>query len=312
MNIISKYLEKQKAIVLDGGLATELENSGYNLDTKLWSAQLLRENPDAIKNVHLSYLKAGADVITTASYQASLPGFIEAGFTEVEAVTLLKKSITIGHNAVEEFTVSSDFKNSDRLKPLVAASIGPYGAYLADGSEYRGDYGVTKDQLYDFHISRWEILNEMKPDLFAVETIPSYEEAEVILRLLEQTPDVNCWVSFSCKDEKHISDGTPLMDCAALFENRTQVSVIGINCTAPKFIPSLIDEIKQAVPDKEIAVYPNSGELWDGVNKKWLGLSEPLDCGTAAAQWYHQGARLIGGCCRMGPEQVAAIRVNLR
>lgn len=308
---IDKFLEKQGVIVLDGGLATELEQMGYVLGTRLWSAHLLCANPEAIRDAHLAYLKAGADVITTASYQASIEGFISEGFSADEAVTLMKISVSVAEEARKNFTKSSEFKKSKRPKPLIAASIGPYGAYLADGSEFRGNYGITKKQLYDFHKPRWDILATLKADLFAIETIPSFAEAEVILELLQQTPDIPAWVSFSCKDEKHINDGTLIKKCAALFNNCPQVYAIGVNCTAPKYISSLIKEIQKTAPSKQVVVYPNSGEIWNTKTREWIGLSEPLCCGQAARDWHKAGARLIGGCCRLGPEQISAMRENL-
>lgn len=310
-NKIDVFIERYGMLMLDGGLATELEARGISLDTHLWSAQLLLENPDAIRNVHLSYLEAGADCIISASYQASVPGFVSYGLSEQEARALLRKSITLADDARDQYLESGTGAKAGRTRPLVAASIGPYGAYLADGGEYRGDYRISKNELRGFHESRWEILAASSADLLACETIPSFEEAEVLLGLLRQTPGVYAWVSFSCRDGEHISDGTPITECAALLNDQEQVAAVGVNCTAPKYISSLIDKIRTAAPGKPIAVYPNSGELYDVETRAWIGTSDPLNSGTAAVEWFKSGARLIGGCCRIGPDHIKAMREAL-
>ncbi len=311
INKIDTFIEKHGMLLLDGGLATELEERGTVLDTHLWSAQLLQENPDAIRNVHLAYLEAGADCIISASYQASIPGFVSYGLSEQEAGTLMSRSIALADEARAQYLESTAAGETGRTRPLVAASIGPYGACLADGAEYRGNYGISKSELRVFHEPRWEILAASSADLFACETMPSFEEAEVLSELLRQTPGVYAWVSFSCRDGEHISDGTPITECAALLNGCEQVAAIGVNCTAPQYISSLIGQIRAGAPDKPIAVYPNSGEIYDGETRTWLGTSDPLNSGTAALEWFRNGARLIGGCCRMGPGHIKAMREAL-
>ncbi len=198
-----------------------------------------------------------------------------------------------------------------KSRPLVAASVGPYGAYLANGAEYHGNYNVSKSQLRSFHESRWEILSKSSVDLFACETIPSFEEAEVLLDILRQTPEIFAWMSFSCQDDERISDGTPIRDCAALLKDCKQVVAVGINCTAPKYIPSLIEQVHLGSPNTPTMVYPNSGNIYDNETRTWLENSDPLNCGIAASDWFRRGARLIGGCCQMGPEHIEAMRINL-
>ncbi|MCP5107635.1 MAG: homocysteine S-methyltransferase [bacterium] len=310
-NKIDTFIEKHGMLLLDGGLATELEARGIVLDTHLWSAHLLPENPDAIRSVHLAYLEAGADCIISASYQASIPGFISYGLSEKEAKNLLSRSIALADEARDQYLESSTSSETGRTRPLVAASIGPYGACLADGAEYRGDYGISKGELRAFHESRWEILAASSADLSACETIPSFQEAEVLLELLRQTPGLVAWVSFSCRDGEHISDGTPITECAALLNDCEQVAAVGVNCTAPQYISSLIERIRAGAPGKPIAVYPNSGEIYDAKTRSWLGTSDPMHSGTAALEWFRNGARLIGGCCRMGPSHIKAMREAL-
>ena len=307
---IEQMIAKQGFVMLDGGLATELEQHGFDLNHPLWSARLeiLQRHPEAIMAVHESYLQAGAHIITAASYQATVPGFQKQGLSEQQAVTLLQKTIEMACTARDRFC---DAKQTTGFRPLVAASIGPFGAYLADGSEYCGDYQISDAALRDFHLSRWHALAKTEADLFACETIPSLREAKILLELLQETEGLLAWFSFSCYDGEHISDGTPIRECAALLRECSQVVAVGANCTAPRFIPHLIAEMKREAPSMQIVVYPNSGESYDAAQKKWFGTSEPLDFANAAITWQANGAKLIGGCCRTRPAHVRAMRSAL-
>ncbi|MEV0168361.1 homocysteine S-methyltransferase [Nonomuraea fuscirosea] len=284
-------------LVLDGGLATQLERLGADLRDELWSARLLLEEPELIRRVHADYFAAGADVATTASYQASLPGFARRGLDSAEAARLLRLSVELAGQARDEAG-----------RGLVAASVGPYGAYLANGAEYTGDYDLDEDGLYAWHLPRWEILAEAGADLLACETIPSYPEARALDRLLRSTPEVKAWVSFSCRDGERLNDGTPIRRAAALFMGNPQVVAVGANCTAPRHLPGLISCLSGGLP---VVVYPNSGETWDAAGRRWLGLADPVEFGVAAVEWQRAGASLIGGCCRTTPEYIAQIRARL-
>ncbi len=284
-------------LVLDGGLATQLERLGADLRDELWSARLLLEEPELIRRVHADYFAAGADVATTASYQASLPGFARRGLDSAEAARLLRLSVELAGQARDEAG-----------RGLVAASVGPYGAYLANGAEYTGDYDLDEDGLYAWHLPRWEILAAAGADLLACETIPSYPEARALDRLLRSTPEVKAWVSFSCRDGERLNDGTPIRRAAALFTGNPQVVAVGANCTAPRHLPGLISCLSGGLP---VVVYPNSGETWDAAGRRWLGLADPVEFGVAAVEWQRAGASLIGGCCRTTPEYIAQIRARL-
>jgi len=286
-------------LLIDGGLSNVLETQGCDLNHKLWSAKILAENPEAIILAHLAYLESGARCITTASYQASLAGFMAHGHDRASAKVLILKSVKLAEEAVRRFTVSG-FKGD---KPLLAASIGPYGAYLADGSEYRGNYGLSDEELREFHQSRIKILDQSNADFFACETIPSYQEARVLAEILQKTRK-SAWVSFSCKDEGHISDGSKIEECAALFSDHPKVFAIGVNCTAPEYIPGLIRAMKTKSGTRKIVVYPNSGEVYCADSKTWLGLSDPGSFSEMANQWLEAGANIIGGCCRIGPGHI--------
>jgi homocysteine S-methyltransferase len=306
MNPIQPFLEQQGALILDGGLATELEKRGCDLSDDLWSARLLRDNPSLIRQVHADYYWAGADCCTSASYQATITGFMGHGLSETEAIDLLRLSVQLVIEARDMFWKVAEVRGS-RLRPLVAASVGPYGAYLANGAEYTGDYDLDEDGLLEFHRQRWHILAGSAADLLACETIPSFAEARALSRLLTETPGCFAWFSFSCRDGRHISDGTPLTVCAEYLAQLEQVAAVGINCTPPRFIPELIKEVT-AVTSKPVIVYPNSGEQYDPVEKRWLGESVPAEFGTFSREWRKLGAAVIGGCCRTGPAHIRQIR----
>lgn len=303
MSPIQPFLDARGVMMLDGGLATELEALGHDLDHPLWSARLLLDAPEDVKRVHTAYLQAGADCISSVSYQATIPGFIREGFSEERAVELLVSSVDLACEARDAFA-----EEDTPCRPLVAASVGPYGAFLADGSEYRGEYGISASALSDFHEARWNTLVSTRADLLGCETIPSFQECEVLVNLLSKTPSALAWISFSCKDGDCISDGTPLSECAAFLEECHQVVAIGINCTAPRYISSLIGEAKKGAPDLDVAVYPNTGEIYDAKTRKWGGISDPVNFAEASLEWKRLGATILGGCCRTGPDHIRRMR----
>lgn len=303
-NLLETYLKKQTPLILDGGLATELERRGADLWHELWSARMLIDNPDLIRDVHLDFLRAGADIVVTASYQASLEGFERAGLSRQEAAEAMQRSVELACEARDRFC--EDDESSDRLRPLVAASIGPYGACLMDGSEYTGDYDLGSQALIDFHHPRMELLAESDADLFAIETIPSRHEFEALLRLLGEFPEKCAWISFSCRDASHLAHGETLAECAALADGHPQVAAVGVNCTDPKFVPELLANV--AAVSTPLLAYPNSGETWDPATGDWTGEgAAALD----AAAWVQAGAKLVGGCCRVYPEQISLMRRSL-
>jgi homocysteine S-methyltransferase len=279
------------ALVLDGGLASELERRGADLRDRLWSARLLLEDPDLIRAVHADYFAAGADVAISASYQASFEGFAERGLSHEQAAGLMRRSVELAREAA----------GNDRI---VAASVGPYGAVLADGSEYVGRYGLSVRELIEFHAPRIDVLLEAGPDLLAIETIPSILEAEALVTILEGLPDVSAWISFSCSDAVHISDGTPFADAAALAASSPRVVAVGVNCSPPVHLPALLSSIRVDTP---LLAYPNVGSTWDAVAKSWILEGPRPDFGAAAAEWRAAGARIVGGCCGTTPEDIRAI-----
>jgi homocysteine S-methyltransferase len=304
------FFQRNNLLILDGGLATELETRGFDLRDALWSARLLLDAPDAIYQLHHDYLVAGADCIISATYQATIPGFMRRGLSKREAGELLQRAVALALAAREAFWADGRNRHG-RTRPLVAASVGPYGAYLADGSEYTGRYDLDEDDLLSFHRRRWQILSDSGADLLACETIPSFAEARALARLASETTTVPAWFSFSCRDGQHISDGTRLADCVAWLADIDKVAAVGVNCTPPRYLPSLIAEIRR-LTNKPVVVYPNSGEQYDVAGRCWTGVADPGEFATAALNWYAAGAALIGGCCRTGPQHISQIRKQLQ
>jgi homocysteine S-methyltransferase len=302
---ISAILHTQPFVVLDGALATELERRGCDLRDPLWSARVLIEAPELIRQVHADYFAAGADCAISASYQATFEGFARRGLGADAAAELLCRSVQLAVAARDAFW-ADPANRAGRPRPFVAASVGPYGAFLNDGSEYRGDYDLGEDELIAFHRPRMAVLAMAGAELLACETIPCLAEARALARLLPEFPGVSAWFSFSARDPAHISHGEPLADCAALLDQYPQVAAIGVNCTAPQHIPGLV-RAARAVTSKPILVYPNSGETYDAAHASWNGDASPESFGAQAQAWHASGACAIGGCCRTTPQDIREI-----
>ncbi|MFF8972889.1 homocysteine S-methyltransferase [Streptomyces sp. NPDC014995] len=289
------------AVVLDGGMSNQLESAGHDLSDELWSARLLAERPGAVTEAHLAYFEAGANVAITSSYQATFEGFAQRGIGREEAARLLTLSVELARDAARQA------RDKGVTHPLwVAASVGPYGAMLADGSEYRGRYGLTVDELERFHRPRLEVLAAAAPDALALETVPDAEEAEALLRAVRGL-GVPAWLSYSVAGDRTRA-GQPLEEAFALAADVDEVIAVGVNCCAPEDVEGAV-AIAARVTGKPVVVYPNSGEAWDAEARAWNGRS------TFAPEqvlgWRESGARLIGGCCRVGPEAIASIARTL-
>jgi homocysteine S-methyltransferase len=299
-----KQLDLSGLHVLDGGMATELERKGFDLSGPLWSAHVLESSPEAIAAVHREYLEAGADCLLTASYQVSAEGFqqigLDAQHASNAAVRALCASVTIAER------VRSEYQAGTPRRIWIAASLGPYGAMLHNGAEYHGNYACSFAELAEFHQRRIAVLADTHADFLAFESIPSLEEAQAILAALRAYPDLPAYLSFTCRDGSHVSHGETLAACAELLDKGPQVIAIGVNCTRPELIGSLIGELEKAT-SKPIVVYPNSGEQWDAVHRCWLGDGQLQEFGRLARLWRTAGAQWIGGCCRTGPEHVRAV-----
>lgn len=254
-----------------------------------------KAKPELIKQVHKNYFKAGADCGITCSYQASIPGLMENGYTLEEAENLIRSAVKIFCEARDEWQ-EEEGREAGRAWPLCLGAAGPYGAYLADGSEYRGNYGITDEQLKEFHKRRVELLHEAGADIILFETVPSLKEAKVEAEIAEEY-GYDYWISFSCLSENIICEGTPIAECAKTFaKGYPHLKMIGVNCTKPEYITGLIHKIKENC-DIPIGVYPNSGEEYDAVKKVWFGKQSALSFEQYAYNYMKSGASAVGGCC---------------
>ena len=277
---------------LDGGLSTALENNGNKLTTSLWTGELILVNPSEITKAHLDFINAGADIIITSSYQISYLGCSKRGWSESKTDQALRGSTQLAKDAV--------LKSGKSVK--VASSIGPYGAALADGSEYKGNYGVTKSVLKDFHARRLEVLISTSPDLLALETMPDTFEVELLLELLSDCP-IPYWVSYSCKAGNQTNAGQSFTEAVSLAKD---AMAVGINCTSPELITDLLLSTKS---DKPFVVYPNSGRSWNAKTKEWEGSSEAGFDELLIKSWISAGAQIIGGCCGIGADEILNLKL---
>jgi homocysteine S-methyltransferase len=296
--------------VIDGGLSTALEQAGHTLHDALWTARFLADDPQAIVDAHSAYLHAGADVLITASYQASVAGFVAAGHTHDAARRLIASSTDLARQAVEAHRAERDDATAGPA-PLVAASVGPFGATLHDGSEYHGRYDASWGDVRRFHVERLAVLADSGPDIVAVETIPSVAEAEIVVEALGAHPDLTGWITFSCRDGETTCHGEPVGAAAAAVAASPQVVAVGVNCTAPEHVAALLRSTAAALPEGfPLVAYPNHGRAWDAESGCWLGPVGGIDVRDHVRQWRAAGARLIGGCCGIGPAGIAELAAS--
>ena len=280
-------------IKLDGGLSTALENNGNKLTTSLWTGELIKSNPAEITKAHLDFINAGAQIIITSSYQLSYSGCGARGWSEQETDQALITSTKLAKDAVDQ--------SGKAVK--VAASVGPYGASLADGSEYKGNYGVTKTVLKDFHSRRLELLISTSPDYLALETMPDTFEVEILLELLKDCP-IPFWISYSCRQGNQTNAGQSFQ---AAVDLAREAMAVGINCTKPELITDLL---RSASSSKPFIVYPNSGRVWDAKNKVWTGSGSAGFSDQLISEWVGAGAQIIGGCCGIGSTEIEKLALS--
>ena len=285
-------------LVLDGGMFNQLAAAGHDLSDALWSARLLADDPEAVVAAHRAYFAAGAEVAITASYQASFEGFARRGVGHAAAARLLASSVELAREAVRA--------EPGGRRRWVAASVGPYGAVLADGSEYRGRYGLSHAELVAFHRPRVEVLAAARPDGLALETVPDADEARA-LRALVRGTGVPAWLSYSVADGRTRA-GQPLAEAFALAAEVDEVLAVGVNCCTPRDV-DLAVAVAAQVTGKPVVVYPNSGERWDADRRDWRG--EPTFRSARVGGWLADGARLVGGCCRIGTDGIAALAAEV-
>lgn len=279
--------------LLDGGFSTALEELGNTLNTSLWSGELLKSHPDQVRAAHQLFVDAGAQVLITSSYQITYPGCLAQGWSKEDVDAAIM--------------ASTELARFPGVK--VAASVGPYGAYLADGSEYRGNYGFSKDELKDFHRDRLRALIATQPDLLAIETIPELIEAKAIIELIKEIdPVLPFWISFSCKSGSELSSGEKFSDAVTLVNSAKSAVAVGVNCTNPSLIEPLLKSANSKIP---YVLYPNSGREWDSINKEWLGPVNSSFHPSDVHTWQSLGATLIGGCCGVSPKDISELKALL-
>ena len=283
-------------LISDGGLATELEARGHDLSDDLWSARLLAEDPDEIAAVHEAFFRAGAHIATTASYQASFEGFARQGIERADAERLMRRSIELARSA----------RDAAAAPAWVAASVGPYGAMLAHGEEYIGRYGLSVAELTAWHRPRLEVLTAAGPDVLALETVPDSDEAEALAGLVAEQ-EIPAWLSYTIAGDRTRA-GQPLEEAFAIAADVPQIVAVGVNCCAPADVLGAVATARR-VTGKPVIVYPNSGEVWDGANRVWVGT--PGTDTALAAEWVQAGARIVGGCCRVRPDDIAAMAATV-
>ena len=311
---VAQSLKDTPALILDGALATELETRGLDLSSKLWSAKALEENSEAIYGVHLDYFQAGADVAITASYQATPLGLSEhLGMSLEQSQKLIRRSVELAQQA-RDTVLQEEHQKSPSAQPrklLIAGSVGPYGAFLANVSEYRGDYHLSNDKFKDFHRPRIEALVAANVDILALETIPSLPEIKALIQLLETDfPSTPAWLGVTLResDASLLSDGSSMSEVVKLVNACKQIVSVGVNCIPEQNVAAALDYLKP-LTDKPLIVYPNSGETWNAEARMWNGPRvEGKEHAELVREWYSKGARVIGGCCRTGPKDIQNTR----
>lgn len=309
MNLINENLQKKTSLVLDGAMATELEKYGVDTSSDLWSATALMNNPDAVKKVHQSYFQSGADIAITNTYQANVEKFQKLGLSIAESEELITLAVKLAVEAKNDFygKLTQPERNQRAPHPLVAGSVGPYGAYLADGSEYTGDYELEHDEYKNFHQQRMTLMAKAGVDLFAFETQPNFEETKALVDLLKtEFPEYSAWLTFSIKDPEHLCDGTSLAQAISYFENEPQISAIGINCASMDIILDTLKVISSNTT-KPIIIYPNNGDTYNPETKTWVTNPHAKTFAELTPKWLEAGARIIGGCCRTTPNDIKQV-----
>lgn len=295
---LKRLIETKRVVVSDGAMATELEKREVTTDNALWSAMALVTNQAAIQAVHKSYFDQGAQIATTNTYQSNVPAFEKIGMNEKQSIELIKRAVTLAKAAKSESAVQ-----------LVAGSVGPYGAYLADGSEYTGAYQLTNQEYQDFHRPRMQAMVEAGVDFFALETMPNFKECQALMTLIQHDfPQMEAWLSFSVNDEAtQLWDGTSLNEAASWANDQPNIIAVGTNCTKMQNILPIIKKIA-AQTTKPVVVYPNNGDLYDPISKTWKKVTGAPEFSDLVALWIEAGARIIGGCCRTTPHDIAETR----
>lgn len=299
MDLINQVANR--GLIIDGAMSTALEHEEIDTNNDLWTAIALEKDLDKIYQVHLKYFKAGAQLAITDTYQANVQAFVKHGFTKKQAATMIANAVKVAKKARDDYEVQTGIHN------FVAGSVGSYGAYLADGDEFRGDYSLTDRQYLDFHLPRLRVILANQPDCLAIETQPKLDEPVAILNWLkENTPTIPVYVSFTLHDTTKISDGTPLKKAMQKLNDYDQVFEVGVNCFKPFLATAAIDKMREFT-DKQIVVYPNLGGVYNEFERNWIPFNAKFDFKKLSQEWYEHGASMIGGCCSTGVKEISQI-----
>ncbi|AFS40688.1 homocysteine S-methyltransferase [Leuconostoc gelidum] len=301
MTKFESYIESG-VVVIDGGMGSELEKRQIDVNNSWWSASALIQSPEDICDIHKNYFNAGASLAITDTYQAHIKSFTDQGLSETKAYELIDSAVNLARHGLE---------NSNRSDGLIAGSVGPYGAYLANGAEYTGNYYLSESEFQAFHRPRIARLIADGVDVFALETMPNFEETKALGHLLQQEfPSVDAYLSFATENGDHLWDGTPLSEAVTYFESISQIKAIGVNCTSPQ---NILPALKNITPNtsKKIIVYPNAGDDYDPETKRWVSQHGPIKWDELVPIWLAAGASLIGGCCRTSPDDINEIALAI-
>ncbi|CAI2635763.1 MULTISPECIES: homocysteine S-methyltransferase [Apilactobacillus] len=296
MNKVNNWINQQDHILIDSSMSTGLEERGLKLNSNLWTAAALESHEDLIVDVHKKYFDAGSSMTTTNTYQASVPGLVKAGYSENQAIALIKKAVELADRGRNEST-------NPNPKWLLGG-VGPYGAFLANGSEYTGDYSLTDEEYIAFHEGRIKAMVEAGIDVLILETLPNINELKAITEYTKQF-DIPVIVAASLRDKSHLADGSSLIEVASFLESQEHVIAYGLNCTKPQLVTPALKVLKQSHPThKPFIAFPNSGATYNPEIKEWNhdDLSfEEFD--ELIAQWFNLDLKFVGGCCCMTEEQ---------
>lgn len=286
--------------VIDGAMSTALEELGYNTQSELWTAAAIIDRPDLIYKVHFNYLKAGADLIMTDTYQANIDAFKKLGYSEPESKGFISHAVKIAQQARD------DYEKETGKHAYIIGTVGPYGAYLADGNEYRGDYNLSFDEYKSFYYEKIKLIINAGADVIGIETQPKLSETKAILSIIHTLSPIPVYVSFTLKDATHISEGIKLSRAVANVAIDPYVSAIGVNCTKLEIVESALHIMKK-VTKKPLIIYPNTSAKYNIKTKKWTKSSNSKDFKDYIIKWYNAGAQLIGGCCTTLPKEINEI-----
>lgn len=298
--------ELTKPLLIDGAMSTALEQLGADTNNSLWTASVLANQPALVKKVHQEYFKAGARLAITDTYQANVPAFIKNGYSKQEAHSLIQRAVALAKEARDEYQQETGIYN------YVAGALGPYGAYLANGSEYTGDYHLSAIEYQQFHRPRLTDILTVGVDVIAIETQPRLDEVLAELDLVKElAPDTLCYVSFSLKDSTRLPDGTPLAVAARTVAKYPNVFAVGVNCIPLEEVTAAIETVHQ-VTDKPVIAYPNSSATYDPTTKTWSYPHGRRSLVDYLPQWLAAGLTIIGGCCTTTPQDIAALHEYLK